>query len=92
MYKRQVHDKRHAPGDGAELADDELVAKKWIVVGDALFETLRIHGVIVIGVVADENVGARDGVLDKTDAWNRRIGMYGICLLYTSGGIYRAYQ
>lgn len=60
-----VHDELHPAGDGAELADDELVANEGEVVEDVALEARRILRVVVIGVVTHLDIGPLDGVLDK---------------------------
>ena len=59
------HDELHPAGDGAELADDELVADEGEVVEDVALEARRILRVVVIGVVTHLDIGPLDGVLDK---------------------------
>ena len=60
-----VHDELHPAGDGAELADDQLVADEGEVVEDVALEARRILRVVVIGVVTHLDIGPLDGVLDK---------------------------
>lgn len=60
-----VHDEFDPAGDGAEFADDELVADEGEVVEDVALEARRILRVVVIGVVAHLDIGPLDGVLDK---------------------------
>lgn len=69
-----VHDKFHPLADGAEFADDQLVADKFVVVGDVLFKPFGAVAVVVIGVIADDDVRPRDGVFDKTDTWDIFVG------------------
>ncbi len=70
-----VHDELHPAGDGAELADDELVADEGEVVEDVALEACRILGVIVVGVVPHLDIGPLDGVLDKTHLGEARHGV-----------------
>ena len=60
-----VHDELHPAGDGAELADDELVADEGEVVEDVALEARRILRIVVIGVVTHLDIGSLDGVPDK---------------------------
>lgn len=60
-----VHDELDPAGDGAELADDELVADEGEVVEDVALEARRILWIVVIGVVTHLDIGSLDGVLDK---------------------------
>ena len=61
-----VHDELHSGGDGTELADDESVADEVEVVEDVPFELLHAGGVIVVGIVADQDVWARYVVLQES--------------------------
>ena len=59
-----VHHELDPAGDGAELADDELVADEGEVVEDVALEARRILRIVVIGVITHLDIGP-DGVLDK---------------------------
>ena len=64
-----VHDEARAFGDGAELADDQLVADEGIVVQHAfLREFVRPVRVVIIGEVADLDVRRRHQRLQEADA------------------------
>ena len=63
----RTHDELHALSDHAVAADDELVAEDWVVEKNiALFELGRIVCVVVVGEVADFDVGRLDDVFKKT--------------------------
>src|SRR5690606_40404622 len=64
---RAVHDEPDAAGDRAELADDQLVADEREVVENVALEILRIVRIIIVGVIANDDVRVVDGVLDETD-------------------------
>ena len=70
-----IHDKGDASGDGTESADDELVARKFIVVGDVFLKPVRALRVIVVGVVSYLDIGAGDYIFDEADlgdSWGRK--------------------
>ncbi len=55
-------------GDGAELADDQLVPKRGVVEEDVTLLKLRgVFQVVVIGVVPHVDVGGSDDVFRKQD-------------------------
>jgi len=61
-----VHDESNATCQGAELADDEPVADERIVIKDVLrLEPLGAGGVVVVGVMADDDVRVTDEGLEK---------------------------
>jgi hypothetical protein len=60
-----VHDELDPAGDGAELADDQLVADEGEVIEDVALKACRVFRVVVIAVVAHLDIGPLDGVLDK---------------------------
>lgn len=60
-----VHDELDPAGDGAELADDELVADEGEVIEDVALKACRVFRVVVIAVVAHLDIGPLDGVFDK---------------------------
>ena len=62
-----IHDELDAFGDSAELADDQLVADEGVVVENILEEVLRAFGVVVIGVIADNDIGIINEILDEPD-------------------------
>lgn len=64
-----VHDELGAASDGAELADDQLVANEGKVVENIALETLRVIGIVVIGVLPNDDVRISYGVLDEADLW-----------------------
>ena len=91
VYKRQgvggdavhpvvgpVHHKLNAPGNGAELADDELVPQERIVMGDMVLKLLRTVDVIVVGVLPYLDIGSGDDVFQKTDLFDRLVGVDGV--------------
>ena len=62
-----VHHKLNAPGNGAELADDQLVPKRGVVEEDVALLKLRgVFQVVVIGVVPHVDVGGGDDVFQET--------------------------
>lgn len=61
-----VHDELNALCDGAEFADDELVAQKLIVVRDMLLKAFRAL-VIIIGIVAYNYIRPRYDVFDVNE-------------------------
>lgn len=65
-----VHYELNPLGDGAELADDQFVADETVKVGDVLLKLVRAVDIVVIGVVANDDVGILDHVLDIAEAWN----------------------
>ncbi len=71
-----VHDELAASGDGAEFADDEFVADKGEVVQDVAFEVLGVFWIVVVGVVADLDVGVGDGVFDEADLGKSAHGVF----------------
>lgn len=70
-----VHDELDPAGDGAELADDELVADEGEVVEDVALEACRVLRVVVVGVVTHLDIGPLDGVLDKAHLGEARHGV-----------------
>ena len=60
-----VHEKRRTAGDLAKLPDDQFVAQKIEVIQDVLFEIPYVGFVIVVRIVADENIGARNEIFQK---------------------------
>ena len=73
-----VHHKLNAPGNGAELADDELVPQERIVMGDMVLKLLRTVDVIVVGVLPYLDIGSGDDVFQKTDLFDRLVGVDGV--------------
>ena len=71
-----VHDEPNALGDCAELPDDQFVPDEWVMVGYVAFE---IHtagfAIVIVGVVANDDIGVFDDVFYKADAWDLWIGM-----------------
>lgn len=70
-----VHDELDPAGDGAELADDQLVADEGEVVEDVAFKARRILRIVVIGVITHLDIGPLDGVLDKALLGEARHGV-----------------
>ncbi len=70
-----VHDELDPAGDGAELADDQLVADEGEVVEDVAFKACRILRIVVIGVITHLDIGPLDGVLDKAHLGETRHGV-----------------
>lgn len=60
-----VHDELRPAGDRAEFPDDQLVADKRVVVEDVALEVLRVLWIVVLRVVADDDVGVGHRVLDE---------------------------
>jgi len=51
-----VHDEGGVPGNGAVTSDDQPVANKIEVVEDVVKETFRAFRIVIIRVVADDDV------------------------------------
>ena len=72
---RTVHHKFYALADGAELADDEFVPDKFVVMGHM---GLEIHaagrGIVIVSVRTNLNVGAGDDVFDIAKTGNASFG------------------
>ena len=63
---RWSHDKFGAGSDLAELSDDEMISKLWIVEQHiVLFKAGRVNGVIIVGVVTNRNIRGSDDIFDK---------------------------
>lgn len=73
-----VHNELNALCDRAKLSDDQLVSQKLIVVSDMVFKFLRAIHVIVVGIVADNNVRSGYDVLDKYDLLDSFVRIYAI--------------
>ena len=65
-----VHHKFHAFGDSTELSDDQFVANEVVEMGDMLFKLVGTIHVIVISLVADDNVRIFNHILDIAQARN----------------------
>jgi hypothetical protein len=62
-----VHHELHVFRDRAELADDQLVADEREVIQHVLLEALDTVGVVVVGVVTDDDVRTRYDVSKEGD-------------------------
>ena len=72
-----VHYKLDAFGNGAKLADDQFVAYERIKMGNVFFKVLAVCLIIVIiGIVADNDVRILYHILDKANAGKVGIRMY----------------
>jgi len=69
---RAIHDELHVGRHGEELPDDELVANEIEVVQDVGLEVRHSGRVVVVGVIADDDVGPGDMVLEVRGARMRR--------------------
>lgn len=56
-----------AAGDGAELADHQLVPDELIVMGNTALEEYRLVRIIIVGEVSGDDVGAGQRIFDETD-------------------------
>src|SRR5690606_15793168 len=70
-----VHYETHASADLAEASDDQPVALELEMVEHIALETHRVIGIIVIGVVADDNRGVLDYGLQENRSLHIRNGM-----------------
>ena len=68
-----VHDKLHALGNGAELADNQPITNKIIEVGDVFLKLVGAGHIIVIGVVSDDDTRIFHYVFNVAEARNLRI-------------------
>ena len=63
---RRSHDELGARGDLAELADDEPVAEHGVIEENVVaLKFRRIDRIVIVGVVADENIGRLHHILDE---------------------------
>ena len=75
-----VHEKGRAAGDLTKFPDDQLVAQKIEVIQDVLFEIPYVGFVIVVRIVTDEDIGARNEIFQEAgsshpaEQWIRAIG------------------
>ena len=60
-----VHEKGRAAGDLTKFPDDQFVAQKIEVIQDVLFEIPYVGFVIVVRIVADKDIGARNEIFKK---------------------------
>ena len=61
-----AHDELHAAGQGAELADDQPVPELRPVEEDVVpLKGGGVYRIIVIRVIAHENIRGRDGIFQK---------------------------
>ena len=70
-----VHDELDPAGQRAELADDEFVADERIMVEHVALEVLRVFRIVVVGVVADDDMGILHRVPDEADLGKAGHGM-----------------
>ena len=70
---RAVHDEFNALCDSSELADNKPVADKIVVVCDVLFKIIRPVRVVVVGVIAYDNIKIFYYIFYEAQAWNVRI-------------------
>jgi hypothetical protein len=61
-----IHNELNIRGDHTKLTNDQLVADEWKMVLHILFEILYVFKVIVVRVVAYNNVRVCDDVFKKT--------------------------
>jgi hypothetical protein len=61
--KHAIHEKFHATSDLAELPNDQLVFQEIKKVHNIFLKVMYVLLVIVVRVIADNNVGARNDVL-----------------------------
>lgn len=74
-----IHDKLHAGSDHAELADNQLVARKIKVVLDVFLEVVNVFKIVIVGIITDDNVGVFDYVFEETEAvvvWEGEFGVF----------------
>lgn len=64
-----VHDEGGLPGYGAVPADNELVADEVEMIENVVEEPLGPFRVVVIGVVANDHIGAGAEILDEAHLW-----------------------
>ena len=75
---RRAHNELRSARDLAEFSDDEFVAEYGVVEQNVvLFEARRVFIVVVIGIVADADVGRFDDVFDETTR-PVLVGEYGV--------------
>lgn len=60
-----VHEKGRAAGDLTKFPDDQLIAQKIEVIQDILFEIPYVGFVIVVRIVADKDIGARNEIFQE---------------------------
>ena len=60
-----VHDELDATGYRAKLSDDQTVTNERKVVKDITFKVLRIFWIVVVGVIPNDDIRIRNGVLDE---------------------------
>lgn len=61
-----VHDEFDAAGDGAELTNDQPIADEREMIEDIALEVLRVFGIVVVRVIANDDIRVLHGVLDET--------------------------
>lgn len=64
---RAVHHKFDPPCDGAEFPDDEPVTQKFVMVRHVLLKSLRAVHIVIVAVLSNNDVGARDDAFDVYD-------------------------
>jgi hypothetical protein len=63
-----VHNEGHIRGDHAKLSDDQLVADKIEMVFHIFFKIPHILKIVIVGVIADDDIRTGDDVFQKTKA------------------------
>ena len=67
---RAVHDKLYSSRYGAEFADNKLITYKIVMMCDVLLKAFRSVYIVVIAVIAGDNVFARNDVFDIHDLFD----------------------
>ena len=70
-----VHDEGGFSGYRTVPANDELVPDEIEMIKDVLEEPRRTIRIIVIGIIANDDIGAGAKILDKTNLWKPFHGM-----------------
>src|SRR5699024_10696441 len=65
-----VHYKFSPFCNGAKLSDDQLISQEWVVMRHMVFKPLRTVHIVIVGVIANEDVGSCDHILDKNNAFD----------------------
>ena len=64
-----VHYKLHALGNRAEFANDKFISDEWIMVGYVLFKLIRTFGIVIVGIVPDNDIRIPYYIFNIAKGW-----------------------
>src|SRR5699024_9991114 len=73
---RSIHNEFYIFCDGAELANNELITNKLIVMSNVFFKLFSSINIIIVTVISYDNIRFSNYILYETNAFYRFIGVY----------------